>query len=48
MAARSEDVHLQILFGRAFLVALERGDMAKAQIFARAFLSRLPAQHAMA
>ncbi len=46
MAAQPEDLHLPIVFGRAFLVELERGDLAMAQVFARAFLSHLPAQAA--
>lgn len=39
MATRAERPHLQIVFGRAFLLALERGDLDHAQIFARAFLT---------
>ncbi len=38
MAARSERTRLEIIFGRAFLLELERGDLETAQVFARAFL----------
>ena len=41
MAAQLEDLRLPIVFGRAFLVELQRGDLAMAQVFARAFLSHL-------
>jgi hypothetical protein len=33
---------LQVLFGKAFLIELERGDLETAKLFARAFLSRTP------
>ncbi len=48
MAAPSEDFHLPLVFGRAFLLELERGDLAMAQVFARAFVSNLPSQAATA
>lgn len=38
MAARAERSQMEIIFGRAFLVELERGDLEKARVFARAFL----------
>lgn len=38
MAAPSEDLRLQIVFGRAFLLELQRGDLERAAVFARAFL----------
>ena len=38
MAAPAGDLALQIVFGRAFLVELERGDLEAATLFARAFL----------
>ncbi len=38
MAAPGGELTLQIVFGRAFLLELERGDLEKAAIFARAFL----------
>src|SRR5439155_2100149 len=31
---------LQVVFGRAFLVQLQRGDLETAKVFARAFLQR--------
>ncbi len=40
MAAPSEDSHLELVFSRAFLMALERGDLEKATVFARAFLKQ--------
>ncbi len=40
MASPLEDPTLQFVFGRAFLVALERGNLAAATAFARAFLER--------
>lgn len=40
MAAQSGDPGIQLVFGRAFLVALERGDLEKATLFARAFLKQ--------
>lgn len=44
MAAQLRDVGLQLVFGRAFLVELERGNLEMAAVFARAFLK----QHANA
>lgn len=41
MAALGSQAHLWIVFGRAFLLELERGNVERAQVFARAFLSRL-------
>ena len=38
MAAPSGDLTLQMVFGRAFLLELERGDLQAATVFARAFL----------
>ena len=38
MAAQSRDVRLQVIFGRAFLLELERGNLENAKVFARAFL----------
>ncbi len=38
MAASSGEPDLQVLFGRAFLLELERGDLEVATVFARAFL----------
>lgn len=38
MAAQLGDLRLQLLFGRAFLVELERGNLETASVFARAFL----------
>ena len=40
MVAPPEDPSLQFVFGRAFLVALERGNLPAATAFARAFLER--------
>jgi hypothetical protein len=40
MASPLEDPSLQYVFGRAFLVALEGGNLAAATAFARAFLER--------
>jgi hypothetical protein len=39
MTPRS-DASLQVLFGKAFLLELERGDIETAKLFARAFLVR--------
>lgn len=44
MAARAERSRMEIVFSRAFLVALERGDLDRARVFAMAFLQ----QHAPA
>jgi hypothetical protein len=38
MAAQLGDLRLQMLFGRAFLLELERGNLQNATVFARAFL----------
>lgn len=38
MATPSSDASLQVLFGKAFLLELERGDIETAKLFARAFL----------
>ncbi len=46
MAAPSMDSPLRIVFSRAFLLELERGNLAMAQVFARAFLSHLPSHSA--
>jgi len=37
---------LQIVFGKAFLLALERGNHMSALVFARAFLSQIPEEGA--
>jgi len=42
MAILHRDAALQVVFGKAFLVALERHDPASATLFARAFLSQTP------
>lgn len=42
MPAQAGDPGLQILFGRAFLLALERGNLEMATVFARAFLKHRP------
>ncbi len=34
---------LQVLFGKAFLIELQRGDLETARLFARAFLMRTSA-----
>ena len=38
MVAPSGEPDLQVLFGRAFLLELERGNLTNATLFARAFL----------
>ncbi len=38
MATQLGDVALQVIFGRAFLLELERGNLENATLFARAFL----------
>lgn len=38
MAAPPRDLSLQLVFGRAFLVELARGNLEIAAVFARAFL----------
>ncbi len=45
MAAQPGDVGLQVIFGRAFLLELERGDLEKAAVFARAFLKQRTPAH---
>lgn len=40
MAAPLGEPDLEVLFGRAFLLELERGNLANATLFARAFLKR--------
>lgn len=40
MADPGSDAALRLLFGRAFLVELRRGDIETAKVFARAFLLR--------
>ncbi|HKW43228.1 MAG TPA: hypothetical protein VJP06_03485 [Thermoplasmata archaeon] len=40
MVTPRSDASLQVLFGKAFLLELERGDIETAKLFARAFLSR--------
>ena len=38
MTGSGGEVRLQVIFGRAFLLELERGNLGNAKIFARAFL----------
>jgi hypothetical protein len=40
MAAQLGDVRLELIFGRAFLLELQRGDLQNAAVFARAFLKQ--------
>jgi len=40
MVTPRSDASLQVLFGKAFLLQLERGDIETAKLFARAFLAR--------
>lgn len=40
MAAQLGDLRLEMLFGRAFLLELQRGDVENAAVFARAFLKQ--------
>lgn len=40
MLGRSGESSLEFVFGRAFLVALERGNLSAATAFARAFLEQ--------
>ncbi|HEX9339924.1 MAG TPA: hypothetical protein VF992_01960 [Thermoplasmata archaeon] len=40
MALAVVEDSLQMVFGKAFLVELQRGDLETAKIFARAFLTR--------
>jgi len=42
MAKRRDDPSLRVLFAKAFLIELERGDMDAAKVFARAFLLHGP------
>ncbi len=42
MAAQLGDMRLQLVFGRAFLLVLQRGDLETAAVFARAFLKQRP------
>jgi len=39
MATERHDASLQVLFGKAFLIQLERGDVEAARVFAGAFLA---------
>jgi len=38
MVGSGPDASLQVVFGRAFLLQLQRGDLETAKVFARAFL----------
>jgi len=40
MVGSVQDASLQVVFGRAFLLQLQRGDLETAKVFARAFLLR--------
>jgi len=40
MVGSVPDASLQVVFGRAFLLQLQRGDLETAKVFARAFLLR--------
>ncbi len=40
MAAPPDGLDLELVFSRAFLLELERGDMEKATLFARAFVKQ--------
>lgn len=40
MVAPPSDLDLEIAFSRAFLLQLERGDLQKATLFARAFVTQ--------
>ncbi len=42
MASGWPEATLQIVFGKAFLVELQRGNLDSAKLFARAFLLRTP------
>lgn len=42
MESATPDPSLQVLFGKAFLVEINRGDIEKAKVFARAFLLQTP------
>lgn len=39
MAAEKGDAALQVVFGKAFLLELHRGNLERARLFARAFLA---------
>jgi len=40
MVGGTDDASLRVLFGKAFLIQLERGGLETANLFARAFLVR--------
>lgn len=40
MVASPDPYHLEVVFGKAFLLELEQGDFERAQVFARAFLTQ--------
>jgi len=40
MVGSVQEASLQVVFGRAFLLQLQRGDLQTAKVFARAFLLR--------
>jgi len=40
MVGSVHDASLEVVFGRAFLLQLQRGDLQTAKVFARAFLLR--------
>jgi len=40
MVGSVQEASLQVVFGRAFLLQLQRGDLETAKVFARAFLLR--------
>ena len=40
MVGSVQDASLQVVFGRAFLLQLQRGDLQTAKVFARAFRLR--------
>jgi hypothetical protein len=40
MVGSGPDASLQVVFGKAFLLQLQRGDIETAKVFARAFLLR--------
>ncbi len=40
MAAQLGDVHLEMVFSRAFLLELQRGHLETAAVFAQAFLKQ--------
>jgi hypothetical protein len=43
MASVPTETSLQVVFGKAFLLELQRGDLETAKLFARAFLLRASA-----